>query len=200
MEETTGTLRFGPRSRPAREAILAAARTLFAQDGYEKTTIRAIAAAAGVDPSMVMRYYGSKADLYATASAVDLQMLDLSDVPRSEVGRRFARYLLGRWERGGNDAEVLLLRTGPTEPLAAAGIQQIFYRQVLPALRSAFPGDPDIEARAGLVLSQGLGAVICRYLLRIEPLASMDFDLLADSVGAAMQQHLTRPLGGVAPA
>jgi AcrR family transcriptional regulator len=191
---TTGAMRFGPRSRPAREAILAAARRLFSTDGYEKTTVRAIAGAAGVDPSMVIRYYGSKADLYAVASAVDLQVIDLSGVPHGEVGRRFARHMLTRWEDGGNDAEVLLLRTGATEPLAAEGIQKIFTEQVLPALRSAFPGDPDIETRAGLVLSQGLGAVIARHLLRVEPLASMDFGLFADAVGDAMQLHLTRPL------
>lgn len=190
----TGELRFGPRSRPTREAILAAARRLFAEEGYDKTTVRAIARAAGVDPSMVIRYYGSKADLYEVASAVDLQVVDLSGVPREEVGRRFARYLLGRWENGGNDAEVLLLRTAPTEPLAAAGIQKIFTHQVLPALRSAFPDDPDIEARAGLVLSQGLGAVITRHLLHVEPLASMDFDTLADAVGDAIQLHLDRPV------
>lgn len=189
-------MRFGPRSRAAREAILAAARRLFADEGYEKTSVRAIARAAGVDPSMVIRYYGSKADLYAVASAVDLQVLDLSGVPRAEVGRRFARHLLGRWESGGNEAEVLLLRTAPTEPLAADGVQKIFGQQVLTALRSAFPEDPDIETRAGLVLSQGLGAVIARHLLRIEPLASMDFDVLADAVGDAMQLHLTRPLPG----
>lgn len=187
-----GELRFGPRSRPAREAILAAARRLFAEEGYDKTTVRAIARSAGVDPSMVIRYYGSKADLYEVASAVDLQVISLSGVPRNQVGRRFARYLLGRWENGGNDAEVLLLRTAPTEPLAAAGIQKIFTQQVLPALRSVFPDDPDIEARAGLVLSQGLGAVIARHLLHVEPLASMDFDILADAVGDAMQLHLDR--------
>jgi AcrR family transcriptional regulator len=187
-------IRFSARSRPAREAILAAARRLFAEEGYDKTTVRAIARAAGVDPSMIIRYYGSKADLYEVASAVDLQMIDLSGVPRDQVGRRFARHLLSRWEKGGNDAEILLLRTAPTEPLAAAGIQKIFTHQVLPSLHSAFPNDPDIEARAGLVLSQGLGAVISRHLLHVEPLASMDFDTLADAVGDAIQLHLDRPL------
>lgn len=189
-------IRFSERSRPAREAILAAARRLFAEDGYDKTTVRAIARAAGVDPSMIIRYYGSKAGLYQVASAVDLRITDLSGVPRDQVGRRFARYLLGRWENGGNEAEILLLRTAPTEPLAAAGIQKIFTHQVLPSLRSAFPDDPDIEARAGLALSQGLGAVITRHLLRVEPLASMDFDSLADAVGDAIQLHLDRPRSG----
>jgi AcrR family transcriptional regulator len=187
-------IRFSARSRPAREAILAAARRLFAEEGYDKTTVRAIARAAGVDPSMIIRYYGSKADLYEVASAVDLRMIDLSGAPRDQVGRRFARYLLSRWEKDCNDAEILLLRTAPTEPLAAAGIQKIFTHQVLPSLRSAFPDDPDIEARAGLVLSQGLGAVISRHLLHVEPLASMDFDTLADAVGDAIQLHLDHPL------
>lgn len=194
-DSAVGQPRFGPRSRPAREAILAAARRLFAQEGYERTTVRAIARAADVDPSMVIRYYGSKAELYELASAVDLQVIDLSGVPRDRIGRRFARHLLGRWESGGNEAEILLLRTAATEPLAAARIQEIFAQQVLPALRSALPDDPDIEARAGLVLSQGLGAVLTRHLLRVEPLASMDFDRLADAVGDAIQLHLDRPMG-----
>ncbi|MDT0342796.1 TetR/AcrR family transcriptional regulator [Streptomyces litchfieldiae] len=186
--------RFGPRSAPARRAILEAARARFAEDGYERATIRAIAADAGVDPAMVMRYYGSKAELFTATVRVASDLEDLSTVPRDEVGRRFAGAMLGRWERGENKPEEAVLRAAPTHPEAARSMQVTFEEQILPALRNAFPDDPDIDTRAGLILTQGLGTVLCRYVLKIEPVASMDFEQLLDAVGATMQHHLTAPL------
>jgi hypothetical protein len=69
-----------------------------------------------------------------------------------------------------------------------------FDEQIVPALRAAFPDDPDIEQRAALVLSHTLGVVYCRYLLGLEPLTSMSTDTLAAALGDAIQDHLTRPL------
>jgi AcrR family transcriptional regulator len=190
--------RFGPRSAPARRAILEAARTRFAEDGYERTTIRAIAADAGVDPAMVMRYYGSKADLFTATVRVTADLTDLSEVPRDEVGKRFAAAMLGRWERGENKPEEALLRAAATHPEAQQAIRTTFAERIRPALVRAFPDDPDIDARTALVLTQGLGVALCRYVLRIEPVASMDYEVLLDAVGASMQLHLTRPLAGTA--
>jgi AcrR family transcriptional regulator len=186
--------RFGPRSAPARRAILRAARERFAEEGFDRATIRAIAADAGVDPAMVMRYYGSKADLFAATVRVASELPDFSKVPREEVGRRFAQAMLGRWERGENKPEEAVLRASVTHPAAERAIRTTFEERLVPALRRAFPDDPDLDARAGLVLTQGLGVALCRYVLRIEPLASMDYKVLLDAVGASMQQHLTRPL------
>ncbi len=186
--------RFGPRSAPARRAIMEAARTRFAADGYELTTIRAIANDAGVDPAMVMRYYGSKADLFAAIVQVTSDVDDLSQVPREEVGARLARAMLGRWERGENQPEAAVLRAAPTHPEAARAIQTILDDQLRPTLARAFPDDPDLDVRVGLVLTQGIGVALLRYVLRIEPVASMNFEQLVDAIGASMQQHLTRPL------
>src|ERR687890_791509 len=77
---------FSPRSEQTMAAILGAARRRFAADGFERTTIRAIAAEAGIDPSMVMRYYGSKDGLFAAAAAVHLHLPDLAAVPRRRLG------------------------------------------------------------------------------------------------------------------
>lgn len=186
--------RFGPRSAPARRAILEAARARFAEDGYEKTTIRAVAADAGVDPAMVMRYYGSKADLFDATVRVTSDLEDLTQVPREEIGWRLARAILGRWERGENKPEAAALRAAPTHPEAARSVQRTFDDHLLPALRRAFPDDPDIETRAGLVLTQGIGTALLRYVLEIEPVASMDFETLIEAVGASLQRHLTAPL------
>ena len=78
--------------------ILTAARERFAESGFEKATIRAIAADANIDPSMVMRYFGSKDQLFAAAADFDLQIPDLSDVARDQLGERLVTHFLNRWE------------------------------------------------------------------------------------------------------
>jgi AcrR family transcriptional regulator len=84
------------RSQPTRDGILEAARRTFGEEGYDRTTIRSVAAAADIHPSMVMRYYGSKEGLFAAAAAFDLELPDLSKVPRREIGRTLVSHLLTR--------------------------------------------------------------------------------------------------------
>ena len=99
--------------------ILAAARERFAGSGFERATIRAIAADANIDPSMVMRYFGSKDQLFAAAADFDLQIPDLSDVDERPVGRaHWSTYFMTRWER--DEALVVLLRSSTTNAEAAA--------------------------------------------------------------------------------
>src|SRR5689334_23512502 len=86
------------RSDATRAAILAAARERFAADGYERATIRAIAADADIDPSMVMRYYGSKGKLFAAAAAFDLRLPDLDALPVGQLGALLVAHFLDRWE------------------------------------------------------------------------------------------------------
>src|SRR5919201_1681541 len=86
------------RSDPTRAAILAAARDRFAADGYDRATIRAIAADAGIDPAMVMRYYGNKEKLFAAAASFDLRLPDLTGLPEAEYGQALVRHFLDRWE------------------------------------------------------------------------------------------------------
>src|ERR671921_753984 len=108
---------FTDRSLPARKAILRAARHRFGADGYDRATVRAIAADAGIDPSMVMRYFGSKRQLFALAVDFDLRFPDLVGAPRDQVGRILATHLLDRWE---DDAGLkILLRTAATDDDAA---------------------------------------------------------------------------------
>jgi AcrR family transcriptional regulator len=183
---------FTERSAQTRAAILAAAQQRFATDGYERATIRAIAADAGIDPSMVIRYFGTKEDLYTAASTIDLAVPDVGDA--EDVGAAYVRSILERWEGGENVAEAVLLRTAPTHPDAAARVQAIFDEQVVPALRSALPDDPALEKRAALLLAQTLGVVYCRYLLGVEPLASMDVQELQTALAHVVQMQITEPL------
>src|ERR1700733_3666733 len=99
----------GPRSEGARRAILGAARTTFAARGYEQTTIRAVATQAGVDASMVMRYFGSKAGLFTAAVTMDLDIPDLRSVPASGRGELLVRHFVSRWEDPVHDDELIAL-------------------------------------------------------------------------------------------
>jgi AcrR family transcriptional regulator len=119
----------GPRSAGTRRAILDAARSAFAARGYEQTTIRAVAAAAGIDASMVMRYYGSKAGLFAAAATADLHVPDLRAVPAEGWGEVLVRHLVERWEDNSRDDElILLLRTAVTSEAVATQLQDVLTR------------------------------------------------------------------------
>ncbi|MFL6088239.1 MAG: TetR/AcrR family transcriptional regulator, partial [Mycobacterium sp.] len=104
--------------------ILAAARQRFAESGFERATIRAIAADANIDPSMVMRYFGNKDELFAAAADFDLQIPDLSDVNRKQLGARLVAHFLDRWER--DEALIVLLRSSTTNGEAAQRMRKIF--------------------------------------------------------------------------
>ncbi|HYU85057.1 MAG TPA: TetR family transcriptional regulator [Kribbellaceae bacterium] len=177
------------RSDRTRAAILAAARERFAADGYERATIRAIAADAAIDPAMVMRYYGSKEKLFAAAAEFDLRLPDLTKVPREDVGAVLVRHFIERWE----DDETLmaLLRAGVSHEAARERMRAIFGSQLGPVAARLTGGGPDTAVRAGLAASQMLGIGLCRYVLALDPVASMTTDELVAWVAPTLQRYLT---------
>lgn len=176
------------RSDTTRAAILAAARDRFAADGYERATIRAIAADAGIDPAMVMRYFGNKEKLFATAATFDLHLPDLTRVPRGEVGARMVAHFLERWE--GDETLTALLRAAVTNQPAAERMQAIFATQVAPAVVALCPDPAAAPARAGLIASQILGAALCRYVLKLPPAAAMPRAEAIAWLGPTVQRYL----------
>jgi AcrR family transcriptional regulator len=187
---------FTERSRAAREAILAAARRRFTEEGYERTTIRMVAADAGLDPSMVMRYYGSKDGLFSAAVDVDLHLPDLTGVPPGELGRMIARHFVGIWESDwGRETLLILLRSAASSHAAAAErVRAVFTDQIVPLVRTATGDTADAEVRAGLLSTYLLGTVLCRYILALPPVVAMDADTLAAHVAPLLQRILTSPL------
>lgn len=179
------------KSERTRAAILAAARERFAADGYERATIRAIAADAAIDPAMVMRYYGNKEKLFAAAAEFDLRLPDFGDVPREEVGTRLLEHFLNRWED--DDTLKALLRAGVTNQAAAERIRELFARQLAPALAKVTGGGPDTATRAGLLATQTLGLALCRYVLAIEPIAKMPRATVIAWLAPTVQHYLTAP-------
>ena len=179
------------RSDATRAAILAAARERFAADGYERATIRAIAADAGIDPSMVMRYYGNKEKLFAAAAAFDLRLPDLGALPVDQLGAMLVAHFLKRWES--DDTLMALLRAAVTNEAAAERMREIFATQVAPVVRSVAPDPAEAAVRSGLVASQILGAALIRYVLRLPPVAGMDRSELLSWLAPTVQRYLTQP-------
>jgi AcrR family transcriptional regulator len=177
----------GTKADRTRAAILAAARERFAEAGYEASTIRAIAADANIDPSMVMRYFGNKDQLFAAAAEFDLRFPDLSDVPASCLGPALVDHFLSRWED--DDALVVLLRSATTNAEAAQRMTDIFAAQLLPAIAKVVPDDA--PRRAGLLATQILGMALCRFVLRLPPVVALTRDELIDWLGPTLQRYLT---------
>jgi AcrR family transcriptional regulator len=183
------------RSDTTRARILSAAKARFAADGYQKATIRAIAADAGIDPSMVMRYYGNKAKLFAAAVDVDLRLPDLTAIPKRHLGQTLVAHFLRRWEGDPtDDALLMLLRSAATDDLAAERLRTIFRDQLAPAVISLI-GDPaEAAQRAGLVSTQMLGLALCRNILRLPPIAALDPETVVARIAPTVQRYLTAPL------
>jgi AcrR family transcriptional regulator len=183
----------GPRSEPTRRAILEVARQGFATRGYEQTTIRVVAAQAGIDPSMVMRYFGSKAGLFAAASTTHLQVPDLRPVPHAERGEFMVRHFIERWEDSpSNDTLVILLRTAVTNDAVADQLHAQFENLVTRPIAELGGDQP--ERRGSLIGTQLLGLALCRYVLRLQPIASAAADDVINDIAPTVQFHLETPV------
>ena len=177
------------RSQPTRDRILAEARRLFAADGFERTTIRAVAAAANINPSMVMRYYASKEGLFAAAATFDLGFPDLAQHPRDKIGTALVAHFLARWADGSGDEFPALLRAAVTHDGAQSRLIEIFGQQVAPAIATLVPPKA-AGATAALIATQILGLGLTRYVLRLPPVVALDGAQIVARVGAAIQTYL----------
>ncbi|MEU9416091.1 TetR family transcriptional regulator [Streptomyces sp. NPDC051000] len=177
------------------ERIRLAARSEFAARGYDKTSVRGIAKAAGVDPALVHHYFGSKDDLFAAAIEVSLEpALVVPQIVGSGpdgIGERLARYFLGIWENPATRAPLLaVIRSALTHEAAAAVLRRLILRRVLERV-AADLDVPDPTFRAELAASHMIGIAILRYVVQIEPLASADPEAIVALVAPTLQRYLT---------
>jgi AcrR family transcriptional regulator len=142
--------------------ILAAAAELFVASGYERTTIRAVAAAAGVDAGLVMHYFGSKQELFEQVTQGPGPLPALAGPP-GEVAEEFLAQLADSL-RTEPVQSLAVLRSMLTHPEAAhsLGERTIGYRAELAA---AIPA-PDADLRAALIIAITLGIAVDRHLLK----------------------------------
>jgi AcrR family transcriptional regulator len=179
------------KSDRTRAAILVAATELFAVRGHGATTVRAVAERAGIDPALVIRYFGGKDGLFAAAARVDLKLPNLDELTDDQVGEVLVRHFLDIWEGEGNDMGLaVLLRSAVASDDVAAKIREIFATQVLPVVGRR--GDPATMAiRTGLVVSQLFGLALCRYVLRLPPLVELSREEIVARVAPVLRYHLS---------
>jgi AcrR family transcriptional regulator len=179
------------KSDRTRLSILAAARDIFGREGYERTTIRDIAAAADIDPAMVIRYFHSKEELFGRIADFDLRLPDPSGIPPERIGKALVTHFLNIWEgEAAVPGLVVMIRSAASNAFAAAKVQEVFAGQVLPMLTRI--GDPaDARDRAGLVASQLIGLAFGRYVLKLGPVVALSRERIIRDVGATIQAYLT---------
>jgi AcrR family transcriptional regulator len=189
-----------PGSSDTRERILAAARFSFGELGFEAATIRGVAARAGVDPALVHHYFGTKQRLFLAAMEIPVDFSEVIplvlDGPPEELGARIARFFLELWDSPAMHPLMLgIVRSATTDPVAAG-----MFRRVLaegPFLAMARATDrPDADLRATLVGTQLVGLAMARYIVKVDPIAAADREVLVRATGPTLQRYLTGDLGG----
>jgi AcrR family transcriptional regulator len=204
---TTNTNRRRP-GRPAgtsdtRDRILASARELFARNGIDRTSIRAVAAGAGVDAALVHHYFGTKQELFAAAIKLPIDpmtvLVPMRETPVEELGYKLPSILLPLWDSelgAGLIATLRSLISGSEVSLARSFLQEVISVEVGSRVDNP-PGSGKV--RTQFVASQLMGVVMARYIVQIEPFASLPAEQIAQTIAPTLQRYLTGDLPGLAP-
>ena len=178
-----------------RERIIAAAVEVFAESGYDGTTMRAIAARAGVDSALLHHYFGTKADLFTETIGApmrpDVDIPSLLQGPVELLGEHVVRYVLEAWEQPDTRKRgVVLLRAGIGNRLATPLLSEFLQRELFSRIAARLD-TPDSALRASLVASQVAGLLITRHVLRLPAIAEASVDELVARVAPTIQRYLS---------
>ncbi|MGC4788962.1 TetR family transcriptional regulator [Micromonospora sp. DT178] len=191
-----------PGNPDTRQAILDAARAAFAERGFDGASIRAVAAAARVDPALVHHYFGSKDRLFLAAMHAPVDPAELLPSvlagDRAGLGERLVRTFLGVWDSPAGTAGVALLRSAVSNEWTARLLREFLVTQVLRRVLDQLDADPaELPLRGSLVASQLIGLAMMRHVVRLEPVASAAPETLVAAVGPTVQRYLTGDLAEV---
>lgn len=184
-------------SSDTRLEILAAAKKSFATDGFAATTIRKIAKDAGVDPALVMQFFGSKDVLFAASLAVSADalsaMADAFEGPVADLGVRVTRAFLTLWEQETGDAEALMAmqRAAMSSEVAAAQLRDFVQFRLVEVVSPKLHRGADAVVRAGLASAMLVGVIMGRNIIRIPAIANENQESVIALVGASIQTILT---------
>ena len=185
-----------PGSSGTRDRVLRAARVQFAKRGFDGATIRGIAAAARVDPKLVMHYFESKDGVFE--AAMEFPFDPASAIPAllepglDGLGERLMRFFIEVWDSPSGARAQAMVRSVVTSENAASLMRDFVTREVLARVAQALELDQP-HVRASLAASQLIGLAMLRYVVRVEPLASASPDQLAAWIGPTLQRYFTDP-------
>lgn len=183
-----------------REKILAAARELFARNGFANTSVRAVAAEAGVDAALVHHYHGTKQQLFAAAVALPIDPMivlgPLRQTPVEQLGRVLPELLLPLWDSQAGTGLIAAMRsmlTGNEVPLARSFFRDVVVAELAPRIDE--PAGTGV-LRAEFAASQLMGVVVARYIIGLEPIATLSAADVVAMIAPTLQRYLTGDLPG----
>lgn len=183
-----------PGSPDTQGEILEAAGREFASRGYDGATIRGVARAAGVDPALVLHYFGSKEQLFVATLQVPVNPAAilrgvLDEAEAGQMGQRLVSTMLGVWDETAHRSPLIaVLRSVAGEGPVADTVRQFIEHSIIAAFAERLPG-PEARLRGALIGSQVAGLLLARYVVRLEPLASADRDRLAAIYGPTIERY-----------
>jgi AcrR family transcriptional regulator len=190
-----------PGPSDTRERILGSARELFSRNGIDKTSIRSIATDAGVDPALVHHYFGTKQQLFAAAIHIPIDPMQIIEplkaIPVDQIGHTLPKLLLPLWDSELGKGFIATLRSliaGSDVSLIRSFLQEVIAAEIGPRVDDP-PGSGKI--RVQFVASQLVGVVMARYILELEPFASLPVEQIAETIGPNLQRYLTGELPGL---
>jgi AcrR family transcriptional regulator len=181
-----------------RAALVAAAREVFVEKGYDGATVRAIAAKAGVDAAMVNHWFGGKEGLFAQ-SVLQLPfdpaeiLRRVVDGPVEEAGERIIRTFVTVWDATGGGTFAALIRSVTSQQEVANALKSFLVNALFKNVLTEI-GAEQRDLRATLCATQMVGLGIVRYVVRFEPLASADLETVVRTIGPNLQRYLTGEL------
>lgn len=190
-----------PGTSDTRDRILASARELFARNGIDKTSIRAIASGAGVDAALVHHYFGTKQQLFVAAIRIPIDPMQvigpMRETPVDELGLKLPSLLLPLWDSEMGSGLIATLRSllaGNEVSLVRSFLQEVVAVEVGTRVDDP-PGSGRI--RVQFVASQLVGVVMARYILELEPFKSLPVQQVAETIAPNLQHYLTGDLPGL---
>lgn len=190
-----------PGKADTRTAILDAARARFAEAGFDKTSIRSVAADAGVDPALVHHYFGTKQQLFAAVvefpADPEATLSTVAAAPVDELGETIVRTVVAVWDSPAGPGVVAMARSmiAGDPNLARTFLLEVVLERVRTRIATA---EDDGHARVALVGAQMAGLLIARKVISLEPLASMPLAEVVAAVGPTVQRYLTGDIGATA--
>lgn len=184
-----------------RAQILAAARKLFAENGYEGTSLRSVAREAEVDPALIHHYFDGKEALLAASVELPANPREvLSGVvalPPAERGAALVKTLLNLWDSPLQPALLTLVRSAVGSKAQSALMREVLRKRILNVVMTGMDHDEhEAQLRSTLVVGQVFGLLVSRYVIKLEPLASLSSDEVVRLVSPVVQHYLTGDLDG----
>jgi AcrR family transcriptional regulator len=188
-----------PGRSDTRNTILEAAQRLFASEGYDRTTIRAVAEMAAVDSALVIHYFSSKDGLFRAATEwpfdIDEAAKHVLEGDPERMGERLVRLVCSVWEDEATRHPLTVILRNAVQREEAAALWCEFIERYMLDRVVRLTGDPAAAFGASLTHAAVVGLVLARYVIRVEPLASASQEDVARAVGPTLQRYLTGDIG-----